>query len=75
MAETLNQGTTIKILLIFHFLLFTAAFAEEIRISKTTVLPKYKEHFVPDSAKEVVIDKNRGLMWQDDLHAKTIARN
>ena len=57
------------------FSLFTGAVtATEIRISKTTAPAEYQEGFIRNDAKAVVVDENRGLMWQDNRAAKETKR-
>lgn len=70
----------IKILLQI-ILITTTLFSYEIQLGKSS--NKHKEtpenklstSLVRDDAKEVVIDKNLGLMWQDNIDTKTIKKN
>jgi len=70
----------IKILL-QTILVTTALFSYEIRIGKSSDKqekvqePKVSVALVRDDSKELVIDKSTGLMWQDNIDAKTIRKN
>lgn len=62
-------------------LITTMLFSYEINLGKSTniqkkeVKPKVKIDLIRDDAKELVIDKGTGLMWQDNIDAKTIRKN
>ncbi len=61
-----------KILIIaLLFSVWTAANAEEIRISKTKIIAD----FIRDDAKEVVIDTKNKRMWQDDISVSTLEKD
>ena len=70
----------IKILL-YLMLITIALFSYEIRLDKPSNIaekvkePKINIALVRDDAKEIVIDKITGLMWQDNIDAKTIRKN
>jgi len=70
----------IKILLKL-ILITTTLFSYEIRLDKPSHIaerkeePKLKIALVRDDAKEIVIDKVTGLMWQDNIDTKTIKKN
>ena len=62
-------------------LIGTTLFSYEISLDKPSLTQKkapkaqLKLALTRDNAKEVVIDKNTGLMWQDNIDAKTIRKN
>ncbi|MDY0234226.1 MAG: DUF1566 domain-containing protein [Sulfurimonas sp.] len=62
-------------------LIATTLFSYEIEIGKSPSIekkdlqPKVKISLERDDAKDLVIDKGTGLMWQDDIEAKTIRKN
>jgi len=62
-------------------LITTALFSYEIQLGKSSNIqekapkPKLKIALVRDDSKELVIDKNTGLMWQDNIDTKTIRKN
>ena len=62
-------------------LIGTTLFSYEISLDKASLTQKkapkaqLKLALTRDNAKEVVIDKNTGLMWQDNIDAKTIRKN
>ncbi|EDZ61692.1 protein containing DUF1566 [Sulfurimonas gotlandica GD1] len=62
-------------------LITTTLFSYEIGLGKSSnkdkkvTESKPKIALVRDDSKELVIDKNTGLMWQDNIDAKTIRKN
>ncbi len=70
---------TIKLLQII--LISTALFSYEIQLGKSSNIqekapePELKIALVRDDSKELVIDKTTGLMWQDNIEAKTVREN
>ncbi|NOR58400.1 MAG: DUF1566 domain-containing protein [Sulfurimonas sp.] len=70
----------LKILLPF-ILMTTTLFSYEVKIGKKSKteeqVTKSKKNivFIRDGAKEIVIDKSRGLMWQDSIDNKIIKKN
>ena len=62
-------------------LMTTMLFSYEINLGKSSDIQKEEEKpksniaLVRDDAKELVIDKNTGLMWQDNIDSKTIRKN
>lgn len=62
-------------------LISTALFSYEIRLEKSLPLqkrvskPEVKLALVRDETKEIVIDTSTGLMWQDNIDAKTLKKN
>ncbi|WP_262823918.1 Lcl C-terminal domain-containing protein [Sulfurimonas gotlandica] len=68
-------------LLITFTLILTTLFSYEIVLGKSSnkdkkvTESKPKIALVRDDSKELVIDKNTGLMWQDNIDAKTIRKN
>lgn len=62
-------------------LITTTLFSYEINLGKSPdvkkkeVEPKVNIALIRDDSKDLVIDKSRGLMWQDDVDAKTIRMN
>ncbi|EQB34443.1 hypothetical protein M947_10945 [Sulfurimonas hongkongensis] len=62
-------------------LIATTLFSYEIELGKSPsiekkeVKPKVDIPLIRDDSKELVIDKSRGLMWQDNIDAKTIRKN
>ena len=70
----------IKILL-QTILMTITLFSYEIRLDRPSNIaekieePKVDIALVRDDSKEIVIDKSTGLMWQDNIDAKTIRKN
>ena len=70
----------IKILLALILTTMTL-FSYEVQLGKASGIqeqePKAKVHIAlsRDDSKELVVDKNTGLMWQDDIDSKTIKKN
>ena len=70
----------IKILLQLILIAITL-FSYEIRLDKPSNIPEKMQEpklgtaWVRDDSKEIVIDKTTGLMWQDNIDAKTIRKN
>lgn len=70
----------IKILILFPLIL-TTLFSYEIQLGKSQNTQKEVAQvntnipLVRDDSKELVIDKTTGLMWQDNIDAKTIKKN
>jgi len=70
----------IKILLQLTVITITL-FSYEIRLDRPSNIPQKTEEpkleiaLVRDDSKEIVIDKVTGLMWQDNIDAKTIKKN
>ncbi len=62
-------------------LITTTLFSYEIRLDRPSAVqkkafqPELKTALVRDDSKEIVIDKTTGLMWQDNIDAKTIRKN
>ena len=62
-------------------LISTALFSYEIHLEKSLPLqkrvskPEVKLALVRDETKEIVIDTSTGLMWQDNIDAKTLKKN
>jgi len=62
-------------------LISTTLFSYEINLGKSPdiqkeeVKAKVNIALVRDNSKELVIDKNTGLMWQDNIDSKTIRKN
>jgi len=62
-------------------LITTAVFSYEINLNKSSNMQKKITKsesniaLVRDNSKELVIDKTTGLMWQDNIEAKTIRKN
>ena len=62
-------------------LISTALFSYEIRLDTPSQIEKkapkseVKLALVRDETKEIVVDKNTGLMWQDNIDAKTLKKN
>ena len=61
-------------------LISTALFSYEIHLEKSLPLqkrvskPEVKLALVRDETKEIVIDTSTGLMWQDNIDAKTLKK-
>ena len=70
----------IKMMLLF-MLIATTLFSYEIRLDKqSNIQEEVIEHqlnrtLIRDDLKEIVIDKASGLIWQDNIDAKTIRKN
>ncbi|NOR57522.1 MAG: DUF1566 domain-containing protein [Sulfurimonas sp.] len=62
-------------------LITTTVFSYEIGLEKSSNMqkkvaePKINIALVRDNSKDLIIDKSTGLMWQDDIDAKTIRKN
>ena len=63
------------ILIISSLLSYEISLDKPSTVSKKVLESKEKITLKRDDAKNLVIDKNTGLMWQDDLNAKTIRKN
>lgn len=70
----------IKFLILFTLML-TTLFSYEILLDKPSNIQKEAKKssvntlLVRDNSKELVIDKTTGLVWQDNIDAKTIKKN
>ncbi|MEN8303018.1 MAG: DUF1566 domain-containing protein [Campylobacterota bacterium] len=83
MFDALEANTGFKMIKIFlqSMLIMTTLFSYEIRLDRPSDIEekipevKAKAPLVRDDVKEIVMDKDTGLMWQDNIDTKTIRKN